>query len=89
MDVRRVIGANFKRHRLAADLSQETVAERMGVDRAYVSGLELGNRNPTAITLWLAAEALGIRVYQLLEETEGLAIGSPPDRKRASRRARD
>jgi transcriptional regulator with XRE-family HTH domain len=27
------------------------------VDRAYVSGLELGHRNPTVVTLWHVAEA--------------------------------
>ncbi|MCW5696326.1 MAG: helix-turn-helix transcriptional regulator [Bauldia sp.] len=73
MDVRRVIGANVRRFRLDADLSQEQVAERMGVDRAYVSGLELGQRNPTAITLWRAAEALGVEVHRLL-----MASGEPP-----------
>ena len=31
----------------------------MGVDRGYISGLELGQRNPTIITLWHAAQALG------------------------------
>lgn len=68
MDVRRVIGENVRRHRLAAGLSQEAVAERMGVDRAYVSSLELGKRNPTAITLWHAALALGIPIAELFEE---------------------
>jgi transcriptional regulator with XRE-family HTH domain len=29
----------------------------MGVDRAYVSGLELGQRNPTIVTLWHIAKA--------------------------------
>jgi transcriptional regulator with XRE-family HTH domain len=33
------------------------LAERMGVDRAYVSGLELGQRNPTIVTLWHLVEA--------------------------------
>ncbi|WP_156939873.1 MULTISPECIES: helix-turn-helix domain-containing protein [Mesorhizobium] len=33
----------------------------MGVDRAYVSGLEMGRRNPTVITLWQIAEAIGVR----------------------------
>jgi transcriptional regulator with XRE-family HTH domain len=82
MDVRRVIGENVRRYRLAADLSQEAVAERMGVDRAYISALELGRRNPTAITLWHAAEALGIGVAALFEEG-----GSRPSvRRRASKK---
>ena len=68
MDVRRVIGANVRRYRLAADLSQELVAERMGVDRAYLSATELGKTNPTAITLSRLAEALGVKVALLLDE---------------------
>jgi transcriptional regulator with XRE-family HTH domain len=36
----------------------------MGVDRSYVSGLELGQRNPTVVTLWHAAQALGIEVHR-------------------------
>lgn len=41
-------------------------AERMGVDRAYVSGLELGQRNPTVVTLWHLGQALA-RSWQTAE----------------------
>ncbi|MCP4933161.1 MAG: helix-turn-helix transcriptional regulator [bacterium] len=41
----------------------------MGVDRAYVSSLELGQRNPTIITLWHASLALGVELPKLLEPT--------------------
>jgi transcriptional regulator with XRE-family HTH domain len=40
-----------RRYRREKGLSQAEVANRMGVDRAYISGLELGQRNPTIITL--------------------------------------
>jgi transcriptional regulator with XRE-family HTH domain len=43
-------------------LTQAKLAERMGVDRAYVSGLELGQRNPTIVKLWHLAKALGVKV---------------------------
>lgn len=68
MDVRRLVGQNVRKFRLAAGLSQEAVAERMGVDRAYVSGLELGRRNPTVVTLWHISIALGVRVDALLRD---------------------
>jgi transcriptional regulator with XRE-family HTH domain len=48
-DVRRLVGRNVRRLRIVAGLSQAELAERMGVDRAYVSGLELGQRNPTIV----------------------------------------
>ena len=63
-DVRRMVGANIKRLRLAAKITQAELAARMGVDRAYVSGLELGQRNPTIISLWHVAKALGVQIQQ-------------------------
>ena len=52
----------------AAGLTQAELAERMGVDRAYVSGLELGQRNPTIVTLWHIAKALGVKVRLFFRE---------------------
>jgi len=40
----------------------------MGVDRAYVSGLEKGERNPTIVTLWHTAKALSVKVRVLFDE---------------------
>jgi transcriptional regulator with XRE-family HTH domain len=40
----------------------------MGVDRAYVSGLELGQRNPTILTLWHLAQALGVKLMPFFDE---------------------
>jgi transcriptional regulator with XRE-family HTH domain len=67
-DVRRMVGRNVRRLRIAAGLSQAELAERMGVDRAYVSGLELGQRNPTVLTLWHMAKALGVKLRLFFDE---------------------
>jgi transcriptional regulator with XRE-family HTH domain len=67
-DVRRMVGRNVQRLRTAAGLSQAALAERMGVDRAYVGGLELGQRNPTIVTLWHLAQTLEVKLRQLFEE---------------------
>ena len=67
-DVRRLVGRNVKRLRVAAGLSQAELSARMGVDWAYVSGLERGERNPTIITLWPTAKALGVRLQDLTTE---------------------
>jgi transcriptional regulator with XRE-family HTH domain len=69
-DVRRMVGRNVRRLRVAAGLSQAELASRLGVDRAYVSGLELGQRNATIITLWHTAEALGVKVRAFFQETK-------------------
>ncbi len=67
-DVRRLVGGNVRRLRTAAGLTQAELAVKMGVDRAYVSALELGGRNPTIVTLWHLAQALGIRFAELFQQ---------------------
>jgi transcriptional regulator with XRE-family HTH domain len=67
-DVRRMVGHNVRRLRIAAGISQAKLAERLGVDRAYVSGLELGRRNPTIVTLWHVAKALGVKLRAFFDE---------------------
>ncbi|WP_366937483.1 helix-turn-helix domain-containing protein [Bradyrhizobium sp.] len=69
MDIRRIFGANVRRYRVAAGLSQEAVAVKMGVDRAYVSGMERGQQNVTLLTMWHLAEALNVKPADLLDET--------------------
>jgi len=66
-DVRRVVGTNVRRARKSAGLTQAALAEKMDVDRAYVSGLERGERNPTIVTLWHVAQALKAKVYSFFE----------------------
>jgi len=67
-DVRRPARHNIRRLRTADRLSQAELAERMGIDRAYVSGLEQGTRNPTIITLWHTAKALDAKLHELTRE---------------------
>ncbi|HEV2512673.1 helix-turn-helix transcriptional regulator [Bosea sp. (in: a-proteobacteria)] len=59
----------MRRIRVAAGLSQDEVAVRMGVEQTYVSGLERGVRNPTLTTVDRAAVALNVKITELLEET--------------------
>ena len=70
MDIRRLLGANMRRHRRAAGLSQEALAVRMGVDRAHVSSMERGAQNITLLTLWEASQALGVKPAALLDDAE-------------------
>jgi transcriptional regulator with XRE-family HTH domain len=67
-DVRRMVGRNLKRLRAEAGLSQAELAERMGIDRAYVSGLELCQRNPAIVMLWHIAKGLGVKLRPFFEE---------------------
>ena len=90
MDIRRVFGATVRRYRIAAGLSQEAVAVKMGVDRAYVSGMERGQQNVTLLTMWHLAEALEVRPAAFLDETVApiRLTGSAETRKAAKPRTR-
>ena len=67
-DVRRLVGSNVKRLRVAAGITQAELADLVGVDRAYISGLEQGNRNATIVSLWHVAQALDAPIRSLFEE---------------------
>jgi transcriptional regulator with XRE-family HTH domain len=60
MDMRKLVGRNFSRIRRAKGLTQEQIEERSGFTQQYLSGLERGSRNPTVITLFELAQALGV-----------------------------
>lgn len=59
MDMRRLVGRNLARLRQEKGLTQEQLAERSGFSQQYLSGLERGRRNPTVVTLYEIARALG------------------------------
>ncbi|MBV9597034.1 MAG: helix-turn-helix transcriptional regulator [Chloroflexi bacterium] len=64
-----------KRHRLAAGLTQEDVAERAGISARAVSDLELGGgRTPRLETVGLLAAALGLSV----EQRASVLAAAPP-----------
>ena len=68
MDIRKLFGTNLRRYRVRAGLSQEALAERMGVDRAHVSSMERGQQNVTLLTIWSACEALSARPADFFDE---------------------
>jgi transcriptional regulator with XRE-family HTH domain len=69
-DVRLIVGSNVRRLRIAAGIRQAELATRMGLDRAYVSGLELGQRNPTVVTLWHLAQALDVKLTDIVSRAK-------------------
>ena len=66
MDMRRLVGRNVARIRRAQGLTQEQVEERSGFSQQYLSGLERGRRNPTIVSLYLLAQALGVSHVDLV-----------------------
>ncbi|QRZ15639.1 helix-turn-helix transcriptional regulator [Paracoccus methylovorus] len=66
MDMRKLVGRNFARLRREKGLTQEEVEVRSGLSQQYLSGLENGRRNPTVITLYELAQALGVSHVELV-----------------------
>lgn len=73
MDMRKLVGRNFARLREERGLTQEQISARSGFSQQYLSGLERGARNPTVITLFELAQALGVSHVDLVR----------PDRKKS------
>lgn len=66
MDMRRLVGENFARIRREKGLTQEEVEALSGFSQQYLSSLENGRRNPTIITLYELAQALGVSHVELV-----------------------
>lgn len=67
MDMRKLVGRNFGRLRREKGLTQEEVEARSGFSQQYLSSLERGRRNPTVITLFELAQALGVGHVELVK----------------------
>ena len=70
MDVRALVGRNFRRFRQKAGLTQEDVQERAGFSQQYVSELENGKCNPELETLFGLAKAVSASAVDLVAMDE-------------------
>ena len=70
MDMRRLVGLNFAKLRKDKGFTQERFAETSGFTQQYVSDLERGRRNPTVVTLFHLASALGVTPAELVAATD-------------------
>lgn len=77
MDMRRLVGLNFSRLRKDKGFTQERFAETSGFTQQYVSDLERGRRNPTVVTLFHLASALGVTPADLVAEPESSDTNKP------------
>ena len=64
-----VLGQRIRQRRKALGWTQEEFADRAGIDRSYVGGVERGDRNLTFTVLCRLCEALNCDVAEL---TQGL-----------------
>jgi len=70
MDMRKLVGRNVKRRRQEKGLTQEQLADLSGFSQQYISGLEQGRRNPTIVTIYELAVALGVGHMDLVQPDE-------------------
>jgi transcriptional regulator with XRE-family HTH domain len=67
-DLQRTVGHNLRAYRQRIGLSQEALADELGVHRTYLGGLERGERNLTLKSLERIAEHLGLDPLALLKQ---------------------
>lgn len=65
-ELQRVVGENLRALRLRQGLSQEALAERLGVHRTYLGSVERGERNLTLQTVERLAQDLGVTAIELM-----------------------
>lgn len=65
-----MFGAELKKARETAGLSQEKLAFEAEIDRSYVSLLENDRKSPTLDVLFRIADAIGIQASELIGRVE-------------------
>ena len=70
MDVRKIVGWNLRKLRVAKGLSQERLALEAEIDRSYVGRVERGSENVTIARLEAFAEVLEVPVARLFVEPD-------------------
>ena len=58
-------GNRLREKRNELGLSQEAFANKCGLDRTYISGIERGKRNVSLLNIGTIAKALGVTVSEL------------------------
>ena len=53
--------------RLAKDMTQGDLCRKLEVDRAYMSNIESGKKNPTLSTIERIAKALNVSIEDLMK----------------------
>lgn len=67
VDIQKRVGKNIREMRLAAGFTQDVFAERAGLNRAHMGEIERGECNVTIQTLKIVADALKVKVVDLVK----------------------
>ena len=67
MDICKKFGNRVRELRVAQGLSQEVLAQKSGLHRTYIGGIERGERNVSLENIQKIAQALNSTICQLFE----------------------
>ena len=70
LTIETAFGEVIRELRKQKKLSQEDVAHESGLDRSFISLLETGRQQPSLITIFQLAKALGISAGELITAVE-------------------
>ena len=65
---RKLLGGGVRKHRKSAGLTQEKLAERVGINPVYMGQIERGFRVPTVDVLLRIARALKVELADLVRD---------------------
>lgn len=70
MENAKTLGEVLKQHRVACKMTQEFIAETLGVSRQAVSKWENGTSDPSTTNLMALAKLYGVTAEELLKEVQ-------------------
>ncbi|WP_261467565.1 helix-turn-helix domain-containing protein [Serratia fonticola] len=65
--IKLLFGQRVRELRLQQGMSQEAFADKCGLDRTYISGIERGVRNPTLEVINIIANGLSVELDTLFQ----------------------
>jgi transcriptional regulator with XRE-family HTH domain len=69
-DLKHVLGHNVQKLRKSLDMTQKELAERTGLNRSYIAGIERGMRNVRLSTIAVLAAAMNVDPEELLKKDD-------------------
>lgn len=70
MDTKEMIGSRIREIRTKKGMTQEALAEKMGINPKFISSIERGKENPTLNTIINLADSLGVPIGEVFSFLE-------------------
>lgn len=69
-EIKELIGSHIKQLRRSRGMSQEELAEKIGIGSKYLSSIERGRENPTLDTLIRLSLGLNIDIFEMVNYSQ-------------------